>query len=71
MEGAKTGNVIYTGCVGPALVRNPWFAADLIRNAAEASGVSPACGEFLLPDEAIEQELLSSEEARAFIRQKM
>ena len=71
MEGARTGNVIYTGCVGPALVRNPWFAADLIRKAADACGVSPAGGEFLLPDEAIEQELLSAEEARAFIRQKM
>ncbi len=70
-EGARTGNVIYTGCVGPVLVRNPWLAADLIETAADAAGVKPAGGEFSLPDEAIEQELLSAEEARAFIRKKM
>ncbi|MBQ6389252.1 MAG: hypothetical protein IJH90_06435 [Mogibacterium sp.] len=67
-EGAETGNVIYTACVGPALVRNPWLAADLLRRAAKAAGVS---GEFSLDDEDIRQEILSAEEAREFIRNKM
>ena len=71
MEGAESGNVIYTGCVGPALVRNPWLAAHLIERAASAAGVKAAGGEYRLSDEEIGQELLSAEEARAFIRKKM
>lgn len=67
-EGARTGNVIYTGCVGPALVRNPWFAAKLLEQAAEAAGVT---GTFSLPDEEIKQELIAAEDAREFIRSKM
>ncbi len=70
-EGAETGNVIYTACVGPALVRNPWLAADLLRRAAGTAGVSAASGEFILDDEDIRQEILSAEEAREFIRNKM
>ena len=70
-EGARTGNVIYTGCVGPVMVRNPWLAAGLLRDAAEAAGVQAKDGSFELPDEEIEQEIRSAEEARAFIRKKM
>lgn len=71
MEGAESGNVIYTACVGPALVRNPWLAAELIERAAAVSGVSASGGAFRLPEEEIEQEMLSAEEARDFIRKKM
>ncbi|MBQ6314836.1 MAG: hypothetical protein IJI11_04450 [Mogibacterium sp.] len=70
-EGARSGNVIYTGCVGPVMVRNPWFAARLLEDAAKAAGITPAGGSFELPDEEIEQELISSEEAREFIRSKI
>lgn len=70
-EGAETGNVIYTGCVGPVLVRNPWLAAKLLEKAASAAGVKTVSGSFELPDEEISQELLSAEEAKDFIRTKM
>ena len=30
-EGARYRNLIYTNCLGPLLVKNPWFAEDLIR----------------------------------------
>ncbi|MBQ6622046.1 MAG: hypothetical protein IJH75_04355 [Mogibacterium sp.] len=69
-EGAETGNILYTGCVGPALVRNPWLAAHLLERAAMAVGVASAEGSFELPEEAIEQELLSAKEAREFINEK-
>ena len=70
-EGAVTGNVIYTGCVGPVLVRNPWLAAGLLRRAAETAGIRTASGSFVLPEEEIVQERLSAEEAKEFIRSKM
>ena len=70
-EGAETGNVIYTGCVGPVMVRNPWLAANLLERAAKTANVSTVSGDFALPDEEIEQELLSSAEAREFINAKI
>lgn len=30
-EGARYRNLIYTNCLGPLFVKNPWFAEDLIR----------------------------------------
>lgn len=69
-EGARSGNVIYTGCVGPVLVRNPWLAAHLLECAAKTAGVTSLSGSFYLPDEEIEQELKSAEEARQFINDK-
>ena len=30
-EGARWKNLIYTNCLGPALVKNPWFAEWIIR----------------------------------------
>ena len=30
-EGAQYQNLIYTNCLGPLFVKNPWFAEDLIR----------------------------------------
>ena len=31
-EGARYKNLIYTNCLGPLFVKNPWFAEDLIKN---------------------------------------
>lgn len=70
-EGAQKDNVIYTGCVGPVMVRNPWFAAHLLERAAKRAGVATMSGSFELPDEEIEQELLSAKEAREFISRKI
>jgi hypothetical protein len=53
------------------LVRNPWLAAVLLADAAESAGIKATNGSFELPDEEIEQEIRSAEEARAFIRKKM
>lgn len=31
-EGAREGNVIYTNCLGPLFVKNPWFAESIIKD---------------------------------------
>ncbi len=31
-EGARYKNLIYTNCVGPVFVRNPWWAEDIIKD---------------------------------------
>ncbi len=31
-EGAREGNVIYTNCLGPLFVKNPWFAEMLLKD---------------------------------------
>lgn len=38
-EGAKYKNVIFTNCLGPVFVKNPWFAEDLIRTAMKTKNV--------------------------------
>lgn len=70
-EGAVTGNVIYTGCLGPVLVRNPFLAMEFLRRGAQAAGltVDPL---RLIPDpEDISIEAVGLQEARTFIKEKM
>lgn len=67
-EGAMTGNVIYTGCLGPVLVRNPALAMALLRRAAEAAGVN---GECKLDPAELVHESAGLEEAKRFIGRKM
>lgn len=31
-EGARWKNLIYTNCLGPLFVKNPWFAEDILKN---------------------------------------
>lgn len=31
-EGAREGNIIYTNCMGPLFVKNPWFAEMLLKD---------------------------------------
>ena len=38
-EGAKYKNLIFTNCLGPVLVKNPWYAEKLIRQAMENKGI--------------------------------
>lgn len=70
-EGAMTDNVIYTACLGPVLVRNPWFAVDLLRRAAAAAGLETCPQQFVLPNDGIVHEQKGYEEAKHFIEKKM
>ena len=70
-EGAVTGNVIYTSCLGPLLVRNPVLAMALLRRAAAAAGLPIPPEQFHLAAHQILQEEKLMEEARVFIRRKM
>lgn len=40
LEGAKYKNIIYTNCLGPLLVKNPWYAEKLIRTAMQIKGIA-------------------------------
>ena len=31
-EGARNGNLIYTNCLGPVFVKNPWWAEDILKD---------------------------------------
>lgn len=31
-EGAREGNIIYTNCLGPLFVKNPWFAESILKD---------------------------------------
>ena len=67
-EGAVSGNVIYTTCLGPLLVRNPQLAVVLLRRAALAAGLE--AGETLLAAQIVhEQKAL--DESKIFIEKKM
>lgn len=66
-EGAMAGNVIYTSCLGPMLVRNPKLAMELLARAASAAGL--ALGD--LPAEALALEEKAFEEAKVFITKKL
>lgn len=70
-EGAVTGNVIYTGCMGPVLVRNPALAMALLRRAAETAGFSVEPERFVPDPTDVAMETLGIEDARAFISKKM
>ena len=67
-EGARSGNVIYTGVLGPLITKNPDFAASLIREAAAKAGIAV---NNELPRECIETEIRSSEYIKNFMKNKM
>ena len=70
-EGAVTGNVIYTSCLGPVLVRNPKLAMALLRRAANAAGLEIPEEQFILRPEDISCEEKALEETKKFILKKM
>lgn len=68
-EGAETGNVIYTGLLGPILVNNPEFAVSLLRRSALQHGLISPEQELSMGDITLEK--LAAEKHRAFIQEKM
>lgn len=70
-EGAVTGNVIYTSCLGPVLVRNPALTMELLRRAALAAGLEIPQEQFVLGSDDVSFEEKALEEAKKFIRNKM
>lgn len=70
-EGAVTGNVIYTTCLGPVLVRNPALAMVLLRRGAAAAGLETVPEQFIPDQEDITLELSGLVDARTFIEKKM
>lgn len=70
-EGALSGNVIYTSCLGPVLVRNPELAMNLLRRAAVAAGLEVGPEQFVLRAEDIHHEQKGLEAAKAFIEKKI
>lgn len=69
-EGALTDNVLYTGCLGPVLVRNPALTMALLRRGAQAAGLRTTAEQFALDPEDIAMEERGLAEARAFIQEK-
>ncbi|MDO4834117.1 MAG: hypothetical protein Q4A40_03655 [Bacillota bacterium] len=67
LEGAKTGNVIYTGILGPLLTKNPRFTESILKNAAETAGIEAGNS---LKDRDIEMELKSAEYITDFMEKK-
>lgn len=39
-EGAKYKNLIFTNCLGPVFVKNPWYAEKIIKEAMKIKGVN-------------------------------
>ena len=70
-EGAVTDNVLYTGCLGPVLVRNPVLTMELLRRGAQSAGLQTTAEQFVLDPADIAMEEQGLAEARAFIQKKM
>lgn len=39
-EGARYNNLIYTNCLGPLFVKNPWFAEQILKALCKRKGIS-------------------------------
>ena len=66
-EGARTGNVIFTHCLGPVLVRNPRFAEFLLQTCADRAEI-PA---EPLRSEDISLEMDALKDIKTFIEKKI
>ena len=67
LEGAKNKNVIFTNCLGPVFVKNPWYAEKLIKTAMENKGCKI---EKSIPDEEFDIERKSMECIKKYIEKK-
>lgn len=38
-EGARKDNVIFTNCLGPVFVKNPWFAENILRDICKSKNI--------------------------------
>lgn len=51
-EGARYENLIYTNCLGPLFVKNPWFAEDILKSIClkKFLGIVPHCTNQIASD---------------------
>ena len=66
-EGVKKDNIIFTNCLGPVFVKNPWFAEKIIRNICSKKNIS--ISNDIKPNYEIE--LNSLEACKEFINKKL
>ncbi|MBR0400543.1 MAG: cobalamin biosynthesis protein CobQ [Mogibacterium sp.] len=69
-EGMICKNSVFTNMTGPLLVGNPWLTEEMIRCAAEASGIKLPQNESAAPDRDHDLEKKSLELKKAFIKEK-
>ena len=67
-EGAQTGSVIFTHCLGPVLTKNFLFFFLLIKRCASAAGLDAS--DRTLDDGQIGMELAALEDVRTFVNKK-
>lgn len=65
-EGCKKNNLIYTNCLAPVLVKNPWLAEKLIREVCEKKQI-----DVMEKSPEYELERKSLEVTKDFIKKKM
>ena len=70
-EGAIKGNVIYTSCLGPLLVRNPALAMNFLKRASLVAGMDIPEEKFTLPSDFIVHELECLRESKKIINVKL
>ena len=63
-EGAREGNLIYTNCLGPLFVKNPWFAESILKDIC----LNKVLGQRIVPGNPIADS--SFEATRKFIAGK-
>lgn len=68
-EGARTKNLIFTHLLGPVLVKNPIFTAELLKLAAESAGLKT--DGIVLDEKDISLETASLEDIKTFIGRKI
>ncbi len=67
-DGAQSGGVIFTNCIGPLLARNPRLTQWLIKRCADVAGLDVS--ERTLDDGQISFELAALEDVRTFVDKK-
>lgn len=66
-EGAIRDNIIFTNCLGPIFVKNPWFAEKILRTVCKQKGIE--IPEDIHPNYEIETKSLES--TKEFINKKI
>lgn len=66
-EGAKKGNIIFTNCLGPVFVKNPWFVEKILRTVCTQKNIE--ISKNLKPTYEIESKSLKS--TKDFINRKI
>lgn len=67
-EGARSGNVIYTGVLGPLISKNPLFAEMLLKQASQMAEIEIKNS---VRKDKFEMEFKSAEYIKAFMKNKM